>query len=226
MKTMDSIVKMLVAVVIGSALLQHDALAQWHPRTEDLPGITSDSELMTYAVIASGGLLCALLISMPKADVHLKGSEIGSANLQSLVDRTAGPDRFSLPMRFKHKSGKRSTDYGVIRSVGTNKVVIETRADSVGITYTNLKDIMDLESAAIRAQRQRMRTGTILAGLAAAAFYDAAIADHPIEGGSRALSWGLFGAFGGLAAHSFIHKSGEEKEHRIWRREFVEHTPH
>ncbi|GEM_PF-2037964 len=217
-----NLTKGTVTIICLLLFLQpNNSFGQWHYR--ELPGLTTGPELLTHLIIIGSGGIIMLLIPSPKPELHIKRSNLIKKDNsfsfdhdQSLVKLRS----FSKVCWVRVKSPNRSM-FGTIRSVEDRRFVMETSVDSVEVPYTRLKDVYDLPSAAKAFKNGRIGVGIFMSSFAAAFFYDAVIADHPIEGASRALSWATFSGFGALAAYTFIHKTDAEKEYKIWQEEFA-----
>jgi len=217
-----NITKGTVTIICLLLFLQpSSSFGQWH--RQELPGLTSGSEILTHIIIIGSGGVIMLLIPSPKPELHIKRSNLIKKDNSFSFDHEqslAKLRNFSKVSWVRVKSPNRSI-FGTIRSVEDRRFVMETRVDSVEVPYTRLKDVYDLPGAAKAFKSARIGVGIFWSSFAAAFFYDAVIADHPIEGAGRALSWATFSGFGALAAYTFIHQTDAEKEYKIWQREYA-----
>lgn len=218
----------LIVLVWPNSLLAQSVeavadVAGWEDRSDELPGLSSTEEILTGTLISVTGYLVATVVfPKPEPAFRITRSELIGEKQRVPPGRAAALSRleaFSGPVAVRRRGLFGRTEIGIARSVGNPRFVVETRADSVAFAFDDVKEIIDLESAAKRAQVNRFRQGALYGGMALSYFYYAALSDNPLEGQERALDWVLFGLYGGISAYSFFLKSKVEKEYEIWSKE-------
>ncbi len=202
-------------------LHSNSAFSEWRSRFNELPGLT-DKEFLIFTGISASALIVPLFIRLPKPELRLRKSELNGLRLGTNTTYFNILKSYTRPLMIRAKG---ATKYGILSSLNKQKIVIETRIDSSAFPLDQVKEIMDLKSAARRNARKRIRRGIFYSIVAASSFYSSTVENSPLEGGSRTLSWASFGADAVLAFYSFLHKTKEEKEYRIWNKEFYQETP-
>jgi hypothetical protein len=216
---MKSSRKIVVLIAVAAFLVTStSASAQWQRRTEDLPGMTSGGELITYGVIVGSALVVALLIPTPDAEIKVKRSD--------LVNRDGTPAdrrdeavgeiaRFSGPCVVDRKTGGKDL-YGVVRPSGDDAFLVETLDGHVEVPYSDVKSVTDLQSAGERSKRRGVKLGVVMAGVSVASLYMASTADGVMEESSATLSRVVGLGAGALAVFLFVHQPGTAKQYRAW----------
>lgn len=209
----------LVVLSLVAGLPIMPAQAQWPDNSDELPGIYTEEEILISTLLGfSGFAIAAVLVPRPKPELHIKKKELraGAEERAAALDRL---EAYEGPVVIARGNFFKKQDVGLVDAVGNPSLTLDTRAERKNFEIDEVTEIGDLDSMARRERADRLRQGGLYAGFAVSFFYDAAIADHPIEGSARTLSWAMSGLFGGLAAYSFFLKSKVEREHLFWMEE-------
>ncbi len=155
------------------------------------------------------GLIVSRLIEMPRKheiDVRKLSPEHTRSSLERFVD----------PCLIERRK-PRGTVYGLIRTVNQDYLLFDTEADSLIITFDQVKKVKDLYVEAARKKVDRTRSGIVYYSCAVAELV-ALTDDHgPFAGGTRALGWTTATLFAALGTYSFARKPRVEKEAANWK---------
>lgn len=182
------------------ASTDRNALAQWH--RQNLPGMDLSNLWVPLGIMTTGAII-AIAIPTPSPELNLERAAISPENT-SLRS-------FKKPIRIKEK---KRTDYGSIKSMGDSALVLATRGEDITARFSDVKEIMDLESAAKRAKRKNVGMGIFWFSVATAFTYEGVSSSE--DGKEAILIPGI--GFLGLAIYSFAEKSEEERELEAWQK--------
>lgn len=217
MKRIQNIVALIVAVgVLATAV---DANAQWRRRTEPLPGMVSGQQIATFAIIAGGSLLLAIMIPRGRPELHVKRSDLINRDRTPARNRSEAIgkiERFSGPSVVYQKNGG-GKSYGVVVPDHEDGFSVNTESGNADVQYTNVKEIMDLKSAAKRKQMGSVKWGLFYMGMAVAWFYSASW-DTGLGDNSSTINTGLGLASMALGLIMIVNQPEEAKEYRKWLR--------
>jgi hypothetical protein len=213
-------IKNIIAATVAIAVLATavDVNAQWRRRAEPLPGMVSGQQIATFAIIAGGSLLLAIMIPRGRPEFHIKRSDLINRDKTPAENRSeavAKIERFSGPSVVYQKKGGKC--YGVVVPDHEDEFSVQTESGNADVQYTNVKEIMDLKSAAKRKQMGSVKWGLFYMGMAVAWFYSASW-DTGLGDDSSTINTGLGVASMALGIIMIVNQSDEAKEYRKWLR--------
>lgn len=178
------------------------------------PGTVEVGDLATVMAIDLTGVVASFFVKKPEPDLLIKKREIKrrSFNFSRLQE-------YSVPIWINTGAFKKQ-HYGIVKSINTTHIVLETRLDSVVIALNQIKRIVDLKGGAAWSRKSRIKTGIIYSGLAIGSLYASITNNYIFELDTSTKRWLIFALYGGIATYSFILKNPIEKEYDIWEYDY------
>ncbi len=177
-----------------------------------------ERELITIATVAASSWIVPLLIPNPKPEFIVTDMDLRVAKKKqnnNLNGVYAKLSHFSEPLMIEDKYSFKKK-YGVIKSFSKKYLILQNHTDSLTILINNIREIIDLKSAANRSRMKRIKRGITYAGLALASIRFSFFINNPdanILKTSMQISSLLFG-FGAL--YSFATMSDIERIYARW----------
>jgi len=180
---------------------------------QDLPDTFSGDEILTgVAIMVVPWALGMVLIRPPEPVVRVTGTHLDDGGLDALLDSS---EPYAVRKNgFFNRRG--FVGAGLLSSSGTAELAIQGRDHAITIPREDVREVLDLASAAGAQRVARFQLALLFVGGSAAWFYNASLQTHELESSSKQLGQVMGALFAAGAAAMVLRPMGLERDHRAF----------